>query len=175
MPFCSDPMMMQRKLLSRVAAPSRWYAEPCRWLSLNLCPAEPRPNERPKNASMESGARSRHPRFCQTAPQPSTPSPGGPGGGLKRPPVPFGYFRAAESNRKTRVCGGGEVELKRTNREKHNPSGSFGPTSLCTREALAGCLLLTKFVPKERINSSLKKAALRGGLNPGRRTCRGFG
>lgn len=47
--------------------------------------------------------------------------------------------------------------------------------SLCTREALAGCLLFTKFVPNERINSSLKKAALRGGLNPGRRTCRGFG
>ena len=65
------------------------------------------------------------------------------GGRLKAPPMPFGYFRAVESNSKTRICQSVQVALKRKNQEKYNPSGVFDPTSLCTREAPARCPLVT--------------------------------
>ena len=75
---------------------------------------EPRPSERPEDASAESGARSREVHLYQTTPKPTHTLAGGPGA-AQSAPVPFGYFRADESNRKTRACQGGEVELKRKN------------------------------------------------------------
>ncbi len=67
---------------------------------------------------------------------PLTPSPGGPGGGLKRPRCPlvtFGQSKVTENARLPKRTS--EVE-----QEKHNPSGSCGPTSLYTREALGAVL-----------------------------------
>ena len=92
----------------------------------------------------------RPPYVWKSTPKPTYTLAWGSGGRLKVPPVPFGYFRAVESNRKTRACQGGHMKLRRRNQEIHNPSGSFGPTSLCTREALVGCLCTND--PKNKID-----------------------
>ena len=81
-----------------------------------------------------SGASGRGSHMSGIAHQnPPTPSPGGPGGGLKHPRCPlatFGQSKVTENAHLPRCTS--KVE-----QEKHNPSGSFGPTSLCTREAPA--------------------------------------
>ena len=110
------------KSLSRAAAPSRWYTEPY-WLLLLTNVKRSRAPTSDLKSRWRNGSTVAASAILSDCTTSLYTLAWGAGGRLKAPPVPFGYFRAVESNRKTRAYGGRQVKLKGQNK-KHNPSGS---------------------------------------------------
>ena len=97
-PFFGGPMMMRR---SRCHGPRhRAHGERSRAGRILLAYPDTEPRGRGRHACPTRQYNPLHPRL-------------GAGGRLKAPPTAFGYFRPDESDNKTRACQGGEMALKR--------------------------------------------------------------
>ena len=128
------------KSLSRAAPPSRWYTEPY-WLLLLTNVKRSRAPTSDLKSRWRNGSTVAASAILSDCTTSLYTLAWGTGGRLKAPPVPFGYFRAVESNNKTRACQGGKVELRR---KSTIPPGPTDPPS--SAQGRHGCGAAPKFV-----------------------------